>query len=340
MPDSEQSTSRDWRQITVWVVFAALCVSLGWSTMILAFGTVHPFRAVSGHSMLPTLRTGDLVIIRGVPEWSLRVGEIVAIHVPKVDQITYHYPPAVVHRIVALYIKGTTLTVQTKGDNQGPDPFTIPASDVRGRMLFAIPYIGYGFLFLHSPQGHIAVIGLAVLVLLYVAVTVLVGREDDGLIPEQPIAPLSLGSEGQALAMAIHEYGEHLRSHTAVVRELGGTTAELRHAAEAQNEILAGLRNAMTSTGALSNRGAWTEVPPASAVSSTGYRYAPGAGDLPRSVDATTELVVHSRKAGRRPGRHRRGAHRLGYAAEPCQPCSDGTALYPSRRARKMHQRA
>lgn len=308
--------------------------------MILAFGTVHPFRVVSGHSMLPTLRTGDLVVIRGVPEWSLRVGEIVAIRVPKVDQTTYHYPAAVVHRISALSIKGTTLTVQTKGDNQGPDPFTIPASDVSGRMLFAIPYIGYGFLFLHSRQGHIAVIGLAILVLLYVAVTALLGREGDGLILETPNVPLSLGSEGQVLALAIHEYGEHLRSHTAVVRELGGTTAELRHAAEAQNEILVGLRTAMASMGTASDRGGWPQRAPTSAVPSTGDRYAQGVGDLHYPLDGTTEGLVHSRKAKRRAGRHRRGSHRLGYAAESYQPCSDGTALYPSRRARKMHQRA
>lgn len=333
MPDTGLPARRDWRRTTAWVILAALCVSLGWAGMILCFGTAHPFRAVSGHSMLPTLRTGDLVVIRGVPEWSLRVGEIVAIRVPAADQTTYHYPAEVVHRISALYVDGTTLTLQTKGDSQGPDPFTVPASDVSGRMLFDIPYVGYGFLFLRSRQGHIAVIGLGVLFLLYLAITGLFGGPQDNGTRE-PREPHGLGAESQNLALAVREYGEHLRSHTAVIMELGGTTAELRRqAAEAQNDILAGLRLVVSAMATPTDPSTLRQGPS----SRTGLG-ALGEGDQPAErsrampFPLAVERVVPDVKAGT--GTRSRGGHRwrAGLQAQTAD-----SALYPSRRSRKRH---
>lgn len=224
-----------WRRTAVVWLFVALCASLGWSGMMLVFGTAHPLQVTSGHSMLPTLRTGDVAIIQSVAPWDLHVGEIVAVHVPRADQTTYHsyhYPPEIVHRISALDLQGSGLIVQTKGDSQGPDPFTVPATDVTGRMVLAVPFVGYGFLFVRSRPGHIAVIGLLVLALAYWAIGALFGTSEGGG------RPVTLGGETEELALAIREYGEHLRSHTRVVRELGDTTVALRQAAVSQNDIL------------------------------------------------------------------------------------------------------
>ena len=342
MPTAGRPGRGDWRQTLACGVFAILCASLAWSGMILGFGTAHPLQAVSGHSMRPTLRTGDLVVIRAVSAWRLRVGEIVAVHVPVADQITYHYPPEIVHRISALYVDGTSLTVQTKGDSQGPDPFVVPASAVTGRMLFDVPYAGYGFLFLKSRQGHIALIGLAVLLLLYLGVTALVGASEG----VQTREPLALGAEGQNLALAIREYGDHLRSHTKVVRELGDTTSELRDAAATQNEILQGLRLVVTTLAASGL--------PLEAVASAS-RSSPRAEPLPfpsgpgspEGVATTAGTAERARQGGtggqteirrrREKGRHRRRRDPRVVGVKSATQLADN-ALYPNRSARKRRR--
>ncbi len=310
--------------------------------MILGFGTVHPLQAVSGHSMRPTLRSGDLVVIRAVPAWSLRVGEIVAVHVPAADQTTYHYPPEIVHRISALYVDGTTLTVQTKGDSQGQDPFVVPASAVTGRMLFDVPYAGYSFLFLKSRQGHIALIGLAVLLLLYLGVTALVGASEG----VETRAPLALGAESQNLALAIREYGEHLRSHTKVVRELGDTTSELRDAAAAQNDILQGLRLVVATLAASGlpleavasvSRSAQRAEPlpfPSGSGSPDGVATRAGTEERTRQGGRSSRTDVRGR---REKGRHRRRRHPRGAGVKSATQPADN-ALYPSRSARKRRR--
>ena len=232
------STAPSWPRSLAYGVFALLCASLLWTGLVWAFGTSRPIEVVSGHSMLPTLRTGEIVLVRGVSPSQLRIGEIVSVHVPRSDQTTYHYPPEIVHRIVGLSMHNGILTVQTKGDNEPAEPFTVPATAIRGRMLVAIPDIGYGVLFLHSRPGRIALIGMAALLLLYFGLSSLLGDGGPRTTPDTDVVALDLRTENAQLAFAIHEYGEHLRSHTRVVQELGATTAELRHAAEAQNVVL------------------------------------------------------------------------------------------------------
>lgn len=335
-----QACRGNWKRTLACGAFVALCASLAWSGMVLGFGTARPFEAVSGHSMLPTLATGDLVVTRGVPVWSLRVGEIVAVHVPVADQTTYHYPAEIVHRISALYVRGTTLVVQTKGDSQGPDPFTVPASDVDGRMLFAVPYAGYGFLFLNSRQGHIALIGLSVLLLLYLALNAVTGAAEG----VGTGAPLALGAESESLALAIREYGEHLRSHTLVVRELGDTTGELRHAAAAQNDILEGLRLVVSALAA-------SGVPPAAAVgalraSRREEAAAPLAGSgAPEAAGSAAGTAEGTRRRGSTGARRQKGRHRQGRRPRAARSAESvaypgAVTLYPSRRARRHRRRA
>jgi signal peptidase len=90
------------------------------------------FVSVKGISMTPTLREGDLVVVRSAPDY--RVGDIIAFTVPP------HYGDAglgVIHRIiggnaVAGYI--------AKGDhNPVPDPWRLTAGDIIGKEWFHIP---------------------------------------------------------------------------------------------------------------------------------------------------------------------------------------------------------
>ncbi len=270
----------------LWLLFsllAILVVGLGWLGLVSALGTDHPFEATVGTSMLPVLRTGDLVVLSGVAPQDIRVGDIVAVHPSAEDQAKYHYPATVMHRVERLSLDNSTLMVQTKGDNQGsPDPFTVPASNVEGRLVYSIPKVGWALFYLRSKQGLIAIGGLLVLYLVYAATKWIAETEDE------PYEPGPAAGEFSELAMAINEYGEHLRSHTRVVEELGGTTAELHVAAVTQNDVLDDLRQVLLEARSRSNAGpaiagqpSWPVPPPLSLFPGSGgaaaYPVAPSA---------------------------------------------------------------
>lgn len=104
-----------------------------------AFLTYSDTRRVSGISMLPTLETGDLVVIQNVSVSSLKVGDIIV-----------YGPPcsisgeSVIHRVVGISSAGLT----TKGDN---NPYTDQSGGIAsqpivqkclvGQVVFVIPYL-------------------------------------------------------------------------------------------------------------------------------------------------------------------------------------------------------
>lgn len=241
MGEESAQTAGSGRHAAARWLLAAVLAALAWCAVVLGLGTTHPLVVTVGRSMLPTLHTGELAVIRGVSPFDLHVGEIVAVRIPPVDQHKYNYAPEIVHRIVGLSLQGGQLTVQTKGDHETPDPFTVPASAVDGSLLVAIPGVGYVLLFLHSRPGLIALGGLVLLALVYV----LLGSLTD--VMEGPAGEgAGTSAETGELALAIREYAVHLQSHTKVVRELGGTTEHLWTAAATQNEILRDLRQVVS----------------------------------------------------------------------------------------------
>jgi signal peptidase I len=101
-------------------------------TMFLVLRTDSPLRAVSSNSMKPTFERGDMIVVKGVYSPNeLKIGDII------VYQDLSGKP--IVHRIVN--IQDNIIT--TKGDaNPSPDsPITF--EQVRGKVLFWIPRIGY-----------------------------------------------------------------------------------------------------------------------------------------------------------------------------------------------------
>jgi signal peptidase I len=114
---------------------AAFALLLSW-----AFFVQTDTRRVDGHSMLPTLEGGDLVVIQSVPISDVRVGDI----------IVYGSPcstggESVVHRVVNI----TSVGLMTKGDN---NPQTdqhlqeiafspITQQCLEGKVVFVIPYV-------------------------------------------------------------------------------------------------------------------------------------------------------------------------------------------------------
>ena len=119
-------------------------------------GSWPPVATVMSGSMSPTIKTGDVVLLKrlaGPP----RVGDIVKVEVPDEARARYGYPPVVIHRIIRLNSDGT---IQTKGDARPtPDPFTIRSTSITARVVFDVPAAGRVLAFLMSPLGLLWIVG-------------------------------------------------------------------------------------------------------------------------------------------------------------------------------------
>ncbi|MEM5812385.1 MAG: signal peptidase I [Candidatus Aenigmatarchaeota archaeon] len=112
-----------------------MAFGINW-TLALALNTDMPVVAVESNSMVPTFSKGDILVLQGVPAEKLKVGDIIVFS-PSPEQTP------VVHRIVEINPDGT---FQTKGDNNpGQLPFEkrIEASQIHGKTILIIPYLGW-----------------------------------------------------------------------------------------------------------------------------------------------------------------------------------------------------
>jgi signal peptidase I len=120
-------------------VFLALGINQG---LALALSTDMPVVAVESNSMVPTFYKGDILVIQGVADPLqyrnfLEMGDIIVFS-PEGKAIP------IVHRLVG---KNDDGTFQTMGDaNDGRQlPFEkrIEPSQIHGKMLFIIPFLGW-----------------------------------------------------------------------------------------------------------------------------------------------------------------------------------------------------
>lgn len=124
----------------------------------------YPLAIVSGNSMYPTLQNGDLVFYKATNTQDIPNGTIIVFvqggtSDPLLDGLVR---PVLIHRVVGEEIQSDgTVCYQTKGDNnQANDPFLTKSDQVLGVAVLVIPKVGLLVLFLQSPQGLIATIGI------------------------------------------------------------------------------------------------------------------------------------------------------------------------------------
>ncbi len=118
------------------VVFGLIALIL-WFIWPARFGGDATFVVVHGHSMDPTFRSGDLVLVRSASEY--QVGDIAAYHIPKGQAGA---GSGVIHRIVRR--EGDRYVF--KGDNRATaDQWRPHASDIMGRLAIRVPLPGETF---------------------------------------------------------------------------------------------------------------------------------------------------------------------------------------------------
>jgi len=124
----------------------------------------YPLTIVNGNSMYPNLQNGDLVYYSATDTAHIPNGTVIVFvqgdtSDPLLDGLIR---PVLIHRIVGEEIQSDgTVCYQTKGDNnQANDPFLTKSNQVLGVATLTIPKVGLLVLFLQSPQGLIATVGI------------------------------------------------------------------------------------------------------------------------------------------------------------------------------------
>jgi len=131
---------------------------------LLLHTSVYPVAVVQGNSMFPVLQNGELVIFRGINTENIPNGTIiVAVEGgAPANFLNYLVRPVIIHEVFSRIVNQYgRVYYQTKGvNNPYPDPFLIPASNVLGTPVFAVPYLGFLFLFVSSSEGLVFLIGV------------------------------------------------------------------------------------------------------------------------------------------------------------------------------------
>ena len=127
------------------IILAVVVAGLGF----IYFSPDYNMYFVRSESMKPAINMGDMVVtgpVNGLLGGEVRPGVIV----------TYQRGnETVTHRVLSL----DNDTLVTKGDAaEDPDPRPITMSDIRGTLLFKVPYAGYLSVFMRTRLGWFLVI--------------------------------------------------------------------------------------------------------------------------------------------------------------------------------------
>lgn len=137
------------------LVILTLVSKLGKSNSILGF---TPLKVLSG-SMEPSIKTGDLIVVKAIPDSNIEEGDIITF---KTNPDTF-----VTHRVVEVFDQDENSVFKTKGDaNNVEDKELVKGQDVLGRYVFRLPAFGYISDFISTPKGFMLLFLLPMLILL------------------------------------------------------------------------------------------------------------------------------------------------------------------------------
>lgn len=124
---------------------------LGWSSLAIPTG-----------SMRPDIPPGSLVLVHRVPDYTLKVGDVITYTNPLNAKSTLS------HRIVRIsYIdNGKVEEFVTKGDANSFDDVPITSGSVQGKVVRHLPYAGYPLIWMKKPLGVIILVDVPALLIM------------------------------------------------------------------------------------------------------------------------------------------------------------------------------
>lgn len=119
----------------------------------------YKIKIVKSGSMEPAIKTGAVVVIK--PSDVYRIGDIITFGEDTKTQIP------TTHRIIDTEGSGQNQLFQTKGDaNDSEDPRPVSVSEVSGKVILDVPYLGYVLDFAKRPMGFVLLVGIPAVVVI------------------------------------------------------------------------------------------------------------------------------------------------------------------------------
>lgn len=160
MNEDKRGVAKDWLRVGLTLGLVVAIVLGSWSALGYALDTGNPILIVEGNSMLPTLKDGDLVVLRGVEVEGIAEDDIIVYSSPIWKQF-------IVHRVVEIVYdaQGEIVGIITKGDNnKSVDPALVSDNEVIGRVIASVHGVGLMIKIFRSPQG-MALLGIIIVLL-------------------------------------------------------------------------------------------------------------------------------------------------------------------------------
>lgn len=121
-------------------------------------GNFKVMTVLSG-SMEPEIKTGSIVVVKPSDEYG--IGDIITFNSAGKSGIP------TTHRIVEMKVNEGVPVYITQGDaNNAPDTREITNSDIQGRLVLDVPYIGFAVDFARKPLGFLVIIGIPAAVII------------------------------------------------------------------------------------------------------------------------------------------------------------------------------
>ena len=163
---SERRTGPLWwvLQTITWLILLILVAILFAAIVVPKVSGAQPYTVLTS-SMKPEYPPGTLIVVRKVDASTLRIGDVVTY------QIRSNDPDVITHRIVGFTFdqQGNRL-LQTQGDAVAvPDANSVQSKQVRGKLWYSIPYLGYVNNWISGSTRLIVVYAIAGALLLYAA---------------------------------------------------------------------------------------------------------------------------------------------------------------------------
>ncbi len=158
-----QALKNEYVRSAIFLAVILVAIAGFWFGLRAYLRTEYPLLAVASGSMVPALNVGDLIVVQG----GLAVEDIVANYVTG-DVIVFYRPNGatdlIVHRAVEVDVDQNNVTfLKTKGDhNPSTDYWRVYESDVVGKVVGVVPYLGNIPLFVHKPEGMMIIVILIV----------------------------------------------------------------------------------------------------------------------------------------------------------------------------------
>lgn len=156
-----------WRSIGTWSAYVALLLAAltAMIVVVVPMATGSHTYTVLTNSMAPKYAPGTFLVVKPTPFADLQVGDIITY------QIESGKPGVITHRITAVSsTQNGDRVFTTKGDNNSLEDATpVQEVQVQGKLLYAVPYVGFAAHAVGEQRGTllpivaVAFIGLGVL---------------------------------------------------------------------------------------------------------------------------------------------------------------------------------